>query len=294
MRNPLVSRLFLPALLLLGLASAGAFEVIRLDDGTVLRGKVVRQNDSIVEIESENMGLVKVKRKHIVSSPVKDSELGSARRLNRLDLDPIGHTLLLLPTAFTPPKGSLVFRDFELLFLTLGYSPTASTSVVAGAMFPVSTQFNAATLGVKQQLYLSGDRATAFAVTGNVTMPFGSEINDAGFLWLANGVVSHRFLRGFGVHAAAGGVGAQGRGESVQSLSLGAGADLRVHDNAKLIAEYLRGGTSFDPGGSLSLLNFGIRLHGERLSADIAAVKPLEGEIEGLWLYPLVTIGYRF
>lgn len=299
MKNPPYLFPALPLLLLALLAAAlpaVAFEVIRLDDGTVLRGEIRRQNDSIVEIESENMGLVKVKRKHIVSSPVNDSELGSRRRMSRIDLDPIGHTLLLLPTAFTPPKGSLVFRDFELVFLTLGYSPTASTSIVGGAMLPLAPDFNAATLGIKQQLWLSGDRATAFAVTGNVTVPFGSEVNDAGFLWLANGVASHRFVRGFGVHAALGGVGAQGRGEGVQSFSLGLGTDVRVNDNFKIIGEYLRGGTSFDPSGKLALASLGVRLHGERISADIAAVRPVEGEISlgDLWFVPLVNIGYRF
>ena len=55
-------------------------------------------------------------------------------------------------------------------------------------------------------------------------------VDPGGFLWLANGVASHRFLKGFGVHAAVGGVGAQGRGESVQSLSLGLGTDVRLTD----------------------------------------------------------------
>jgi hypothetical protein len=224
---------------------ASAFEVIRLDDGTVIRGEVISRNDSIVEIESENMGRVKVKRRHIVSSPVKDTEVRSARRVAGIDPDPIGHTLLFMPTAFTPPKGSVVFRDFELLFLTLGYSPTSSTSVVAGAMFPVTSEFNALTLGVKQGVYQKANGAVALA--GNVTLPIGGDIDESGILWLLNAVASYRFDDRLGVHMAAGGIGAQGRGENVQGISVGLGTDVRLGPHVKLLGEVLHGATTFDP-----------------------------------------------
>jgi hypothetical protein len=283
---------FLPGFLALLLASPlAAYEVIRLKDGTVLRGEVVSRTDSTVEIDTENLGRVRVKKRNILSSPVKDSEVVPPQKLARLDPDPIGHTLLLMPTAFTPPKGSMVFRDFELLFLTFGYSPTHSTSVVAGGMLPFTKDFNALTFGVKQRIFQEANGAVA--LTGNVTVPLSSEIDEAGFIWLAGAVASYRFAKQIGVHAAAGGIGAQGRGESVQGLSFGVGGDARLTPNIKILAEVLHGGTTFDPGSNGTLINFGIRIHGERLSADIGGIRPLE-DMGDLWFIPLVSVGYRF
>lgn len=270
---------------------ATAFEVIRLDDGTVIRGEVISRTDSTVEIESENMGRVKVRTKHILSSPIHDSELLPPRKAAQLDPDPIGHTLMLMPTAFTPPKGSIVFRDFELLFLTLGYSPTNTTSIVAGGLFPVSTEFNAFTFGIKQGLYQKANGA--IAVAGNITVPMGSGINDAGYIWLLNGVGSYRFADKVGIHIAAGGIGAQGRNANAQGFSLGLGSDIRLGSHVKLLAEVLHGGTTFDPGSSGTLINLGLRIHGDRLSADIGGMRPLENTGDLLFI-PLLSVGYRF
>src|SRR5690606_31186917 len=112
----------------------------------------------------------------VVEAPAtRRPESATPSRAASADPDPIGHALVLMPTAFLPPQGTLVFRDFELLFLTLGWSPTASTSIVAGAMFPITSEFNALTAGGKQGLYLSRDGATGLAVAGNITVPYGSE-----------------------------------------------------------------------------------------------------------------------
>jgi hypothetical protein len=289
----MMKSLLLGTLALFLSAPAGAFEIIRLDDGTVVRGEVVSQTDSTVTLDSENLGRITVKRERIVSSPVKDSEFDPPSVTRKLSADPIAHTLVLMPTAFFPPQGSIVFRDFELLFLTLGYSPTEFTSVVVGGMFPITPQFNAITLGVKQGIYQNKAVTRAVAVAANVTVPMGRDINEAGFLWLLNGLVSQRVTPGFAVHGAVGGIGAQGRGESIRSLSLGLGADLRLNGNMKLLGEVLRGGTSFNPGSSTTLVNAGIRLHGERLSADLSALKPLE-DMGDLWVIPLISVAYRF
>lgn len=272
-------------------AAPAAAQSIRLNDGTVLRGSVVSENDSTVTVRTEELGLVTIKRNRITLLPVRDTSVVAVRA--PVDPDPIGHALVLMPTAFTPSKGSLVFRDFELLFLTLGYSPTASTSIVAGAMFPVTTEFNAFTLGIKQGVYQTANQA--IAVVGNVTVPVGTNIDGEGFLWLLNAVGSYRFKPGFGVHGAVGGVGVQGRGASEQSLSLAAGTDVRVGPYFKLLGEVLRGGTTFDPGSSLTLVNVGVRIHGERLSADIAAMRPVGADFStDLLFIPLINVGYRF
>jgi hypothetical protein len=274
-------------------ASAETKQTLHLNDGTVLRGTVTAETDTTVTMETDELGRVVIKRSRISMLPVREP-LAKPARLSMEDADPIGHALVLMPTAFLPPQGSVVFRDFELLFLTLGYSPTATTSVVAGAMFPVSDEFNALTVGVKQGVYQNETATNALAVVGNVTVPVGRNIDEAGFLWLANFVGSHRFKPGFGVHAAVGGVGLQGKGASEQSLSLAVGADYRLTSNVKFLGEVLRGGTSFDPGSSLTLINVGFRLHGERLSADICATRPLGDNIGDLLFIPLINVGYRF
>jgi hypothetical protein len=286
-------KLALAAFALAFAAAASHAAEIRLKDGAVVRGEVVSQNDSIVEVRSETLGLVRISRDRIASglSPMRSAAGPNAASA---DPDPISHALVLMPTAFLPEKRTVVFRDFELLFLTLGWSPTASTSVVAGALFPVSTEFNALTVGVKQGLFLSRDGATAVAAAGNITVPIGSEINNAGYIWLLNLVASHRFAPWLGLHGAVGGVGAEGRDAGVRSLSLAAGTDIRLTRNVKFLGEVLRGGTSIDPGSSLTLINAGFRLHGDRLSADLCAMRPVTGNLGDLWVIPLINVGYRF
>ena len=117
----------IPSLLSGGLAlslwlalTAAAFEVIRLDDGTVIRGEVISRNDSLVEIESENLGRVTVKKKHILSSPVKDSELRPARKLAQIDPDPIGHALVLTEEAVLL-EHAMVDRVAELMMRLDGF-----------------------------------------------------------------------------------------------------------------------------------------------------------------------------
>ena len=130
-------------------------------------------------------------------------------------------------------------------------------------------------------------------LAGNVTVPISRGIDDAGFLWLLNAVASYRFADRIGVHVAAGGIGLQGRGENTQGFSVGLGTDIRVFPHVKLLGEILHGGTTFDPGSDGTLVNFGIRIHGERISADIGGVRPLE-DMGSLLFIPLISVGYRF
>ena len=271
------------------LFTAAFCDELRLKDGSVLRGDLVYASDSVVVFRAGELGEVRVNPAQIEGEAVPSPE---ARRQPGQDEDPSGQALFFMPTAFTPPKGSVVFRDFELLFLTLGYSPTNTTSIVAGAMLPFTSEFNAVTLGVKQGLYQKANGAIALA--GNVTIPISNEINEAAFLWLLNAVASYRFADQIGVHVAAGGIGLQGSGEHTQSLSMGFGTDVRLFPHLKFIGEVLHGGTTFDPGSDGTLVDFGIRIYGERLSADIAGVRSLDDNMGDLWFLPLVSIGYRF
>ena len=210
--------------------------------------------------------------------------------------DPLENALFMLPTAHTPARGSVIFRDFQLVFLTLGYSPTSTTTIVIGGLFPIFTNFNVLTFGVKQGLYNNPQDGLAFAVNGNVSIPISSTIEGNNFVWYASGVASYRIAEAVGIHGSVGiiGAGSSHDSENIRNALIGAGLDWRLSRSIKFISEFWTGVTLFEDVNNVSLLNFGIRIHGEHLAADIAAMRPLGAGDSELFLIPLVTIGYRF
>ena len=212
-----------------------------------------------------------------------------------------------MPTAFTPSKGTVVFRDFELLFLTLGFSPTDWTSITVGAMFPVTSEFNLLTAGFKQQLIRGPENKSALAITGNITFPTGSSNSDNFYYVNTNLIGSIRPAPEAGFHFALGYAGVSAKDEVYNSAnntytterkfegvkSYGLGGDFVLTPNVKFIAEIIGGGL-LDKMDNLSILTVGFRLHGKKISADIAGIRPLNKDSGDLIFWPLVTIGYHF
>jgi hypothetical protein len=276
----------LAALLLFGLAAAREF---RLDDGTILHGEIVSRNDSAVVIRNPTLGKITVAASRIVEG--LDPEDSSATPVRRArDTDPAGYALYMLPTAFMPPAKAFTFRDFELVFLTFGYSPTSTTALTAGTFFPITGHFGVLTLGGKQQLFQFD--GTAAAVTASFTLPLeGAD----GVLINTNAVISQRFaLAGYrdalGIHGVVGYLAVKGDGGGEGQGVFGFGAEARISSHVKFIGEYV-GLQEFSQDG---LLNIGIRLHGERLSADIVGMRPVEADGSDLLFIPLVIVNYRF
>ena len=296
-------------------------EEIHLKDGTILHGERIRleNNGHTQVIRTTTMGELWIPidqivetttpTPHVMSSPQTETTAPSpapvqtsspvaesTRPAEKEGVDPSGQTLVLMPTAFTPPAGTWSFKDFELFFLTLGYSPTASTSVSVGAFFPVNpSQFELFTFGVKQQLFASPDGQSAVAVDADIITPTGENFDGDVSIWTASLIGSLESQGVIGVHGAIGMIGPFRSEADGNVLTLALGTDFRITPHAKFIAEYLRGSvTNVD--GSVSVINVGFRIHGERLSADICGVHPIvEGkDLNGLFLYPLINIGYRF
>lgn len=284
----------------LAAAAAGARE-IKLKDGTVLQGEILAREDSLVIIRGEAFGDIKVRAALLVG---EDGAPAAATR----GREPSDQALFFLPTAFTPPRGSFVFRDFELLFLTFGYSPTQSTSITGGFLFPVTTEAQLLTLGFKQQLWHDAAGSTAVAVTGNWTKPVG-ELADDGMTFLNGNVVAGRRFslangNEAGMHAALGYLGISetqtdfNGSEDTEwrdSFSYGFGLETTITPHVKLMGEYLSA-APFDPDNDFStgFLTVGFRLHGSRLAADIAGIRPITDEDLGsFFLWPLLVVSYR-
>jgi hypothetical protein len=298
---------------LAGLLTGALAAEIRLDDGSVVRGEIMERNDSTVVIVSEALGELRIPVRRVVDglpAPIAAKD----GRVTPRDRDPSGQALFFLPTAFTPHQGAFTFRDFELLFLTLGYSPTDATSITLGALFPITSEFQLFTAGFKQQLVLSGDRTMAVALTGSFTKPVSDDVDGLDFLVNSNLVVSRRvpggiFADAFGVHGALGYAGISYKEETYDydclcydterrwedNLSFGGGAEARLTPNAKFMVEYLNAFPFTPEESGIGVFTIGFRLHGTRLSADIAGFRPVTDEDMGdLFLYPLLNVGYRF
>jgi hypothetical protein len=292
-------------------------ESLRLKDGSRLEGKRVRVEDSTLIFRTLDLGELRVPLSAVedeaASASAEVSADESARKKGEWS-DPSGQALFFLPTAFTPPKGSLVFRDFELLFLTFGFSPTSTTSISGGAMFPITDEFNAFTFGVKQGLWAAPDGRMAMAITGNITKPVGADFDDESALLLNSNLMfsarlpnrMHKDALGFHVGLGYAGVLVENEhydfntGETsthtdwYDNLSVGGGFEARLTPNAKFILEYLSAFPLEDgTDENLGVLTFGFRLHGSRLSADIAGFRPIGEDFGDLILLPLLVVSYR-
>jgi hypothetical protein len=315
-------------------AVAARAESIRLGDGSILQGEIVERKDSTVVIRSKSLGTVTVAERELASDVGKANEAGSeardasgagpyAARGKKATAaaaperagagqtrEPSDQALFFLPTAFTPPARAVTFRDFELFFLTLGYSPTDATSLTAGALFPISPEVQVLTAGLKQRLWHSRDGMSALALTGNITKPIGDFADDSPLFMNSNLVFGNRNETGSGVHAAVGYLAARNETEKYDSQSgtyhdvqewnggytWGIGAEGRLTPHIKAIGEYVSAApfgdaADFDGG----LLTLGVRLHGENLSADIAGTRPItDNDLGSFTFFPMLVVSYRY
>lgn len=322
MRQSILSGVLQPLAAILFILSATLFakaETLHLKDGSVLQGEVTRTGDSLlvrhailgdlvlrVSDLAESSATVehaRVDSNRVTQLPEPVVYPSDSKPREKQDRDPTDQALFFLPTGFMPPKGSFTFRDFELLFLTGSYSPTATTSLTGGFLFPISPELQLLTVGLKQQLFSMADPQLALAITGTFAKPLNEFLDNQTFV-NSNLVFSWRqavpgagLTDAVGAHVALGYLGIVDGDDSGwdNQFSLGLGAEGRFTAHAKFIIEYLNAApftdeSDFDGG----LLTLGIRLHGSRLSADIAGMRPLTDKSGDLIFLPLLIITYRF
>ncbi len=285
---------------------------LRLEDGSVVRGELMERNDSVVVVLTESLGELRIPARRVVGGLPESPDPEKASMTPR-DRDPSGHALFFLPTAFTPHRGAFTFRDFELLFLTLGYSATDATSFTLGGLFPITSEFQLFTFGAKHRLWISENRDLAAALTASFTKPVSDASDGLDYLVNGNLVVSRRFsderfTDAFGLHGALGYAGISYKDERFDydcfcdrskrrwedNVSFGFGGEIRLTPNAKLMAEYLSAAPFNPEEDGIGVMTIGFRLHGTRLSADIAGFRPVGEDAGDLIFLPLLNVGYRF
>ncbi|MEO7423734.1 MAG: hypothetical protein ABI036_01015 [Fibrobacteria bacterium] len=305
--------------------SASETAAIRLRDGSILRGQIIGRADSVLTIQTGSLGKLTVPEREVMWPRKADTgrALPASQKAAPEDggeRDPSDQALFFMPTAFMPPAQTVNFRDFELLYLTLGYSPSEVTAVTGGLLFPVSPELQVLTFGIKQQLWRHPEGKVALAITANTTKPLGEVADELDWVANANLVVGVRLpdrygnLENIGFHAAIGYLGALDKdeysrydpalGQSEEEtrynwhsgVSFALGAEARLGPHSKFLAEYISAVPFVsDSGIDGGLFTVGIRLHGEHLAADIAGTRPItDSDLSSFFLWPLLVVSYRY
>lgn len=190
------------------------------------------------------------------------------------------HELLLMPTAYTMPKGGKYFSNYELFFLNLAAAPTDRTHLAVFTLFPIHTDFlRTISFGIKQN-YLRREK-----------------IQSAG--WFAYNFESKGVSIGNVVSL----------GQKKRSLYLGITA-LTAEDVDKFEFLYMIGlrlGSErsdfmieFENTNTLieddfnGILTFGFRFRGETITWDLAGVRPLWENTGNFLMFPLVKATIYF
>lgn len=213
--------------------------------------------------------------------------------------DPMEHALFMTPTAKTPPGESVFFRNIQLFYMSMTFSPTSTTAITA-ILIPIGF-VNLAALNVKQEVLgfqggrflFSVEGSALYGVSNLGSVMLGLEESSRVFFVRSTGIGSYQTTPRLNLHAHIGIMWNPAYGESHRGNivpTFGVGADFRVSSRVKLIGEFISGFRFEDP-DDLRLLNAGIRFHGRRLAFDAAYMFPISHPKDRL---PFATIGYRF
>jgi hypothetical protein len=298
------------------LFTASAFADVVLRDSSVIKGTVFNSGDSLVIVDNKYLGKIEVRKEYLLEMNVKSPE---ARQTWQASVDP-NTNLVFAPTAYTCPRGVFDFKDFELLFLTVSGSPTNSTILSGGFLFPISSDMQIYSFAIKQQLYQTQNGMFAAALIGQISKPIGNgSFGDISYFWNTFGVVSFRPDEKFSMHSSivlSGGHRREiiyGRYNPATGMyyddtneityahvNFMEGMEYTPVSHVKVIVEVfdnlgvldaITGGTS----SNIYFLNFALRIFWPKIAVDIAGLRPVGNQDFGsLILIPFVNIAYRF
>jgi len=196
---------------------------ILLSDSSYIKGFILSEDDSTITIDSPSLGEITLPKTRVLSKwyvPNRQPEkpVRISRRLREEAYleslgdpgawdfsDPNDNALAVMPTAFQPAERNVIYKDFEVLALTLSYSPTKYTTIAGGTALPFLSEQTVNTLGFKQTIYLNRDKTFAAAVAATTFLP-GDSLT-ATYTWGSLLILSFRPGSAFGIHFAIGPTG---------------------------------------------------------------------------------------
>lgn len=252
---------------------------ITLTDNSVLIGKILSRNDSIIVFKSTS-GL----QAEIKSDLIKETEYlrGEIQNGKYIRYDPSGSRLFFSSTARTPKAGSGYFSVYELLFPFFSISATDFLMISGGiSIIP----------GATEQLIFIAPKIRFFnsenfcAAGGVLYINIPDDVDDAflGYGVFTIGTKRGGFTVGYGTNISNNG------GDDLSGLLI-LGGDVQLSNSVKLISEnYIPIGTD----ESNIIYSFGIRFFGDNISADLGFFGVTE-ESSGWPFIPWVGFSYNF
>lgn len=190
-------------------------------------------------------------------------------------------SLMVIPTAYTMPKGASTFTDYEIFIVQYAYGLTDRTHLSIGMPFPIVAEaFQYSALGVKQN-YLKYDKLQCAAT----------------FTWMPKaegGALSNIISYGTEKASVHGFIGISFDYEKINSGSvLALGGIVDVSQRVALMSEVLTYSALLEEEAN-GLLTLGVRLKGNRMSWDLGGFRPLSGDSGDLLLIPLLKLTVLF
>ncbi len=190
-------------------------------------------------------------------------------------------SLMVIPTAYTMPKGASTFTDYEIIIVQYAYGLTDRTHLSIGMPFPISTEvFQYSALGVKQNYLKYGKLQCAASLSWMPKAEGGALSN----------VVSYGGVKA-SVHGFIGITFDYDKVNSGSLLALGGIVD--VSKRVALMSEIITYSAILEEEAN-GLLTLGVRLKGDRMSWDLGGFRPLSGDTGSLLLFPLLKLTVLF
>lgn len=191
-------------------------------------------------------------------------------------------SVMVLPTAYTMPKGNSALTSFELVIIQYSYSLNGRLHLSAGSLFPITREMiNSFTAGAKLN-YLQYHRTQASVMV--------SYTPDTTLLSMGN-IFSSGIPHG-SLHLVTGML--QDFKQDETGILLGIGSIISLSPRISIMNEFIHYDTPSKKNKDGQILLAGIRFRGQKISWDLGGFRPSEMDSGDIIMFPFVKATFMF
>lgn len=194
------------------------------------------------------------------------------------------HDLFLMPTAYTIPKDSFYFANYELIFIGLTYGLTNSTQIGVFSFFPLTTSMftESFSLAFKQNYFESDNWAAS--LTGTYLI----QHNRFAF----GNVITYKIIPE-NLHTSFNLLYTKFSADNIDiksnnNIALMLGFEYYIKNKNSLILEYLNVFENNKMKNSTGIIVFGYRLRTSQIAWDFGAIRPLYNYESSFIAFPFI------